>query len=258
MPGEIRRRVRNLYFGYDGAAVRFRYALVVFDFATILYFIASMPFIPTPWMIVANIAIGFVILLDLLARFWVADSRRRMLRHIYTIADIVVIASVLVLPFFANEIAFLRVLRGLRLIHSYHLLRDLRRDSRWFRRNEDAVIALINLVVFVFVIASLVFVLFFGRETGFEGYVDALYFTVASLTTTGYGDITPSGPVQKLLSVFVMVGGVALFVQLASAIVRPPKVRHRCADCGLSRHDVDAIHCKHCGRQLKIETEGAT
>ena len=249
--------VRLLYTGRSRRAVRFRYALIVFDFATILYFIATMPFAPTTGMVVANVVIGLAILADFAARLWIAENRPRMLRQLYTIADMIVAASLLVLPFFATEIAFLRVLRGLRLIHSYHLLRDLRRDSRWFRRNEDAVIALINLVVFVFVIASLVFVLFFGRASGFAGYVDALYFTGATLTTTGYGDITPNDPVGKLLSVFVMVAGVALFVRLASAVVRPPKVRHRCQSCGLSRHDEDAIHCKHCGEQLRIETEGA-
>jgi voltage-gated potassium channel len=39
-------------------------------------------------------------------------------------------------------------------------------------------------------------------------------------------------------------------------IFRPEKVRYRCPDCGLNRHDLDAIHCKHCGRLLNIETEG--
>jgi voltage-gated potassium channel len=55
-----------------------------------------------------------------------------------------------------------------------------------------------------------------------------------------------------------MVVGVALFVQLASAIIRPTKVRFKCPECGLMRHDLDAVHCKHCGETLKIETQGAT
>jgi voltage-gated potassium channel len=253
----IEREVRLLYTGRSQRAVRFRYGLIAFDFATILYFIATMPFSPTPAMAALNVALGVLILIDFGLRLWIAENRLKTLLQVYTLADAVVAASLLVLPFFATELAFLRVLRGLRLIHSYHLLRDLRRDSRWFRRNEEAVLALINLVVFLFVIASLVFVLFFGRETGFAGYVDALYFTVATLTTTGYGDITPNDPTGKLLSVFVMIVGVALFVRLATAVFRPPKVRHRCGTCGLSRHDEDAVHCKHCGSPLKIETEGA-
>jgi voltage-gated potassium channel len=253
---DLQRAVRLLYTGRSKRAVRFRYGLIAFDFATILYFLATMPFEPTPAMVAANVAIGVLILIDFAARLWIAENRAWMLTRIYTIADAVVALSLLVLPFLAGELAFLRALRALRLLHSYHLLRDLRRDSRWFRRNEDAVSALINLVVFLFVVASLVFVLYFGRETGFAGYVDALYFTVATLTTTGYGDITPNDPTGKLLASFVMIAGVALFIRLASAVFRPPKIRYRCPGCGLNRHDEDAIHCKHCGEPLKIETEG--
>lgn len=117
-----------------------------------------------------------------------------MLRQIYTIADLIVIFSLLIDPFYSGTMAFLRILRGLWLIHSCHLLRDLRRDSAFFRGHEDAVIAAINLFVFVFVTTSVVHALFFGRDDGPVSYVDALYFTVATLTTTGFGDITLSTP----------------------------------------------------------------
>ena len=105
--------------------------------------------------------------------------------------------------------------------------------------------------------ASLVFVVAFGDNAGPGAYVDALYFTVSTLTTTGFGDITLTTPGGKLLSVFIMVAGVALFVQLARAIFQPSKVRYTCPECGLNRHDPDAIHCKHCGEPLKIETDGS-
>ena len=104
---------------------------------------------------------------------------------------------------------------------------------------------------------ALVFVLQAGSNAGITDYVDALYFTVATLTTTGFGDIVLSGPMGKLLSVFIMLIGVALFLRLAGAIFRPTKVKYTCPECGLNRHDIDAVHCKHCGEGLKIETSGA-
>jgi len=61
----------------------------------------------------------------------------------------------------------------------------------------------------------------------------------------------------RLLAVFMMVVGVALFLRLAQTIFRPRKLSYTCPDCGLNRHEPDAIHCKHCGHALKIETEGA-
>jgi len=66
---------------------------------------------------------------------------------------------------------------------------------------------------------------------------------------------TPGG---KLLAVLIMVVGVALFVQLARAIFQPSKIKHTCPECGLNRHEPDAIHCKHCGESLKIATEGSS
>lgn len=257
MTHPLKTRLTRLYTGSDRRAVHFRYALIVFDFATILYFIviAGQPVVP--WIIAVDMALGVLILADLGARLWIAPDRRAVFWRVYTLADLVVVVSLVLEPFIAGSFGFLRILRGLRLIHSYHLLADLRRDSRFFRRHENAVIAAINLFVFVFLTTSTVHALFF-RPTGEPySYVDALYFTVATLTTTGFGDITLSTPAGKLFSVFVMVVGVTLFVQLARAILQPPKVRYTCRGCGLTRHDLDAVHCKHCGERLKIRTPGA-
>jgi voltage-gated potassium channel len=151
--------------------------------------------------------------------------------------------------------AFLRVLRALRLLRSYHLLRDLREQFRFFARNEEIIGSVLNLLVFVFIVTSLVYVLQ-EDNPAIGNYVDALYFTVTTLTTTGFGDITLQGPVGRMLAIVIMVVGVGLFLRLVQTIFRPQKVSHRCPDCGLSRHDLDAVHCKHCGRVINIETEG--
>jgi voltage-gated potassium channel len=255
---DLHRTIRLLYTGQSQRARRFRYGLIAFDALTILYFIATAPLSPTPVLVAINLCLAFLILIDMAARLWISDHRRRELTRIYTLADLVVIASLLFAPFFAESLAFLRVLRGLRLIRAYHLLRDLRRESLFFRRHEDAILAAVNLFVFIFVTTSLVFVLAFDEASGYAGYIDALYFTVATLTTTGFGDITMTTPGGKLLAVFIMVVGVALFVQLARAIFQPSKIKYKCPECGLNRHEPDAIHCKHCGEPLKIETEGSS
>lgn len=253
MRGKYKSLVRQYYTGSDIHAVRFRYALIAFDATTIVFFLLTAPLQHGVWLSGFSFVLGLAILADFAARLWIANDRGYMLRRIYTIADLIVIISLLADPFFTGSLAFLRILRGLRLIHSYHLLGDLRRDSVFFRTHEDAVIAAVNLFVFVFVTASATHALFFD---GTGTYVDALYFTVATLTTTGFGDITLSTQGGKIFSVLVMVIGVALFVQLGRAIFQPQKVKHTCADCGLTRHDVDAVHCKHCGNLLKIETSG--
>lgn len=256
MASAFKSKVNQLYTGRQRYAVNFRYGLILFDATTIMFFIGVAPVPHGPWLTGISVGVGLVILADFLARLWIAPDRGFMLRQLYTLADIVVIVSLLLDPLLHGSLAFLRIFRGLRLIHSYHLMRDLRRESVWFRRHEDAVLASVNLFVFVFLTASLVHVFFFPQGSSDTPYIDALYFTVATLTTTGFGDITMSSPAGKLFSVFVMVVGVALFVQLARAIFQPQKVRFKCNDCGLLRHDLDAVHCKHCGARLKIETPG--
>jgi len=136
------------------------------------------------------------------------------------------------------------------------VLRDLRDRFRFFKRNEEIIQSIINLVVFVFVITALVYVSQVNVNPDIRTYVDALYFTVTTLTTTGFGDVTLKGSGGRLLTVIIMVFGVALFLRLLQTIFRPAKVRYECPDCGLKRHDPDAVHCKHCGRTIHIETEG--
>lgn len=256
-PERVRKTIELLYTGRSRKSAAFRYTLMTADLLTIVFIIVTIPLEPTPALAAVDFTIGVLILADFLARLWIAPSKLEMLRQLYTIADVLVITSLLLAPFVPYNLAFLRVLRMVRLLHSYHVLRDLRRDTPFFRRNEEVIVSAVNLGVFIFLMTALVFVLQLEHNPNIDSYVDALYFTVATLTTTGFGDIVLEGDLGRLLAVVIMVAGVALFLRLAQTIFRPAKVSHRCPDCGLNRHDPDAVHCKHCGRVLKIETEGA-
>jgi len=252
----LKERLTQLYFGRSKAATRFRYALIALDVFTIGFFIATVPLEPTSAIRLTEAIIGILILTDLIARTWSAPERRRLLRQVYTFTDVIVLLSLVAEPLIGANLAFLKVLRAVRLIHSYQVLADLRRDIVFFREHEPAIVAAVNLLVFILVSSSLVFVLRFDAEPGYDAYVDALYFTVATLTTTGYGDIVMETSGGRLLAIVMMVMGVALFFRLARAIFVPAKVTHRCGTCGLDRHEPDAVHCKHCGASVNIRTHG--
>jgi len=252
----LKDRVRELYFGHSPAATRFRYALIALDTVTIAFFVATVPLEPNPALRLVEAVIGALILSDLIARIWTAPQRRRLLRQPYTAADVIVILSLIAEPLIGANLSFLKVLRALRLIHSYQVLADLRRDVAVFREHEAAIVAGVNLLVFILVSASIVFVVRFGARPDYATFIDAIYFTVATLTTTGFGDIVMETPGARLLAVFMMVMGVALFFRLAQAIFLPSKVNYRCGNCGLDRHEPDAIHCKHCGETVNIRTHG--
>jgi voltage-gated potassium channel len=110
--------------------------------------------------------------------------------------------------------------------------------------------------VFLFIMSGLVFETQYRTNPGIANYADALYFTVTTLTTTGFGDITLPGTLGRLLSVVIMLAGVTLFLRLAQTLFRPVKVRFPCQACGLQRHEPDAVHCKACGTLLNIPDEG--
>ena len=207
------------------------------------------------WIYWVDAVMALVIVADLAARFWIAKYPLRLFKEFTTWTDIVVVVT-LILPMLFDSLLFLRVLRALRVLRSYRVLADLRSESPFFKRNEDVIQAVVNLMAFVFVMTALVYVLEVHHNPKITNYVDALYFTIAALTTTGFGDITLEGTSGRLLSIFILLAGVALFLRLVQTIFRPPHTTYECPDCGLTRHDTDAVHCKHCGRTLHITTEG--
>jgi len=248
-------RVRALYEGNSHTAYRFRYGLLIFDVTTILFIVVSsfLPrFAAMEWL---DTMIGLVILADFSARFAISRTPWRDLARPSTWADVAAIVSFLA-PIVGEGIGFLRILRTVRLLRTYQLLSRLRADSSFFRRNEDLIVASVNLGVFIFVMTGFVYETQHRSNPAIGNYIDALYFTVAALTTTGFGDVTLSGTVGRLVSVVIMIFGVTLFLRLVQVLLRPPKIRFPCPVCGLRLHDRDAIHCKACGTILNIPDEG--
>lgn len=251
----MRSRLRRLYFGNDAAARQFRITMLVIDVALIVYFIVGSFYTQSWWHRVTDLVVAALLIGEWFLRLWIYDLRWKFFRQPATWADVVVIGSLLV-PLFNESALFLRVLRFMRLLHSYQVLRDLRESWPFFRRHEDVIDASVKLAIFVFVMSSIVYVLQVRINPGINNYVDALYFTVTTLTTTGFGDIIMRDVPGRLLAVAIMILGFGLFLRLIQAIFRPAAVRFPCPDCGLQRHDADAVHCKHCGRVLNIRSEG--
>src|SRR5690606_11502887 len=111
-------------------------------------------------------------------------------------------------------------------------------------RVEEITRALAALVTFVFVTTGFVYGYFRGKAEHINGYLDALYFTVATLTTTGFGDIPRPGNLGRVISIDVMLVGIPLFIRLAQALIQPHKVKFPCPTCGLQKHAPDAVHGK--------------
>jgi voltage-gated potassium channel len=251
----LKARIAALYEGNSLAAHRFRYALLAIDLGTILFLIASTFFFGADWVLWVDIVLGIYMAADYLARFWIDSRKGAFIFKPLNIADLVATISFLA-PLLGSGFSFLRSLRVLRLLRSYRLQKRLREDIPFFRQHEDIVFSAVNLLIFLFVMTELVFVTQYGINEQVNNFLDAMYFTVTTLTTTGFGDITLKGEVGRLLSILIMVFGVSLFLRLIQTMFRPSKVRFSCQQCGLFLHEADAVHCKHCGAVLNIPSDG--
>lgn len=255
-PFEISKgKLRQLYEGETPAGVRFRYALLLLDIVTVLFIVATS-FLPRTKAIEAlDVVFGVLIFADFSARLIVSREPLKDLMRLSTWTDVVVIISFLA-PLTGEAGGFLRAFRTLRLLRDYQMVARLRLDSPFFRKNEEVVLAVTNLAVFIFVMTGVVYETQKSHNTQIANYADALYFTVTALTTTGFGDITLPGTIGRLITVVIMIFGVTLFLNLAKALLAPSKVRFPCPVCALQRHDADAVHCKACGTILNIPDEG--
>ncbi|WAC59992.1 potassium channel family protein [Brevundimonas sp. SL130] len=249
----LRARLRYLYHGGQPAAVKFRLTVIVIDFAIIAFFLAAPILKNMGWAFyVLDYLIAALLALDLAARAYAYSDIKDWLKRPIVWLDLFILATLL-FPAWLFNLGFLRMLRLWTLLNSDFFWRTVGR--RFDDTRVEAIVrALSGLVTFVFVVTGFVYATFRGHD-GINGYVDALYFTVATLTTTGFGDVTLPGATGRLLSIAIMLVGITLFLRLAQALIKPHKVRFPCDRCGLQTHDPDAVHCKACGNLLCIPDE---
>ncbi|MCB0192140.1 MAG: ion transporter [Anaerolineae bacterium] len=154
----------------------------------------------------------------------------------------------------------IRVLRLLRIFRVFKLATYLSEAQlivtalRASRRKIS--VFLFAVLTIVIIIGSLMYVVE-GGENGFVSIPTSIYWAIVTLTTVGYGDISPQTAVGKALASMVMIIGYAIIavptgivtVELSQA-TRHMITTQACPACGLQGHDRDAQYCKHCGAHL--------
>lgn len=244
----LRSRLRELYFGHTPQARRFQSMAVVLDIIIIGFFIATKFIDDQPWFVIIDLLVAALILMDLSAKAYAMGKVARLARYPEAWADVIVLATLLI-PAMHNW-GFLRILRLWALVRRERFWNTLgggRWDDTW---TEDLVRALSNLVVLIFIAAGAAQALFADEHPELNHFIDALYFAVTALTTTGFGDITFKSEGGRIFSMILMLTGIMLFLRLAQAVVTPHRLNLRCDTCGLCTHEPDAIHCRSCGTKL--------
>ncbi len=154
----------------------------------------------------------------------------------------------------------IRILRLIRVFRIFKLSEYLEQSQvliKALKASKPKLIVFLIFVVTVVTIIGSVMYLIEGEENGFSSIPRSIYWAVVTMTTVGYGDISPQTPIGQFMAALVMILGYAIiavptgivsydFVQVA----RKKMSTRVCSVCGKESYDSDAKFCKYCGAKL--------
>ncbi len=156
-------------------------------------------------------------------------------------------------------IRILRLMRVFRIFKLGHLLSEGDQLVNALRASRAKItVFLFFVLLMVTIIGSVMYLVEGGQEgSGFSSIPRGIYWAIVTLTTVGYGDITPTTDFGQFLSAIVMITGYAVLA-VPTGIVSVELFKggkkkistQACRYCGLEGHDADAIHCKYCGELI--------
>lgn len=210
---------------------------------------------------------GFTLLFtaEYLLRLWCSPQPLRYARSFYGIVDLVAILPAY-LAFFYSGASILLVMRLVRVLRVFRLLKLL-------AYVEEANILLQSLYasrrkVFVFLCTVFVLAVIFGAllyvvegpAHGFTSIPKGIYWAASTITTVGYGDMTPKTPLGQVIATLVMLVGYSVLAVptgiITSELLQQMQRKERrhldrhCPGCAASAHELDARFCRHCGTAL--------
>jgi len=262
-----RREVYRVIFGHDTRAGR------AFDVVLIVAILASVVAIMLESVATIRADHGGLLralewiftiafTLEYGVRLWCVGNSIRYARSFLGIIDLLAF-----LPTYVSVIVpggqvlgvvrILRVLRIFRILKLAQYVGEAGLLLRALRASRYKVTVFVMTVVTIAVIVGSLMYLIEGPDSGFTSIPRGVYWGVVTLTTVGFGDITPRTPVGQALASVVMIMGYGIIavptgivtVELAQAS-REQEVGRACPACREKGHDRDARHCKWCGSVL--------
>lgn len=161
---------------------------------------------------------------------------------------------------------YLLVIRAVRLLRIFRVLKLARFLgeatvlSRALHASRHKITVFLGAVFTIVVIVGALLFLIEGEQNGFTSIPKSMYWAIVTLTTVGYGDITPQTTAGQALSAMLMIIGYGVLA-VPTGIVTVELTRtanssgqRACVDCSRTGHDDDACFCKYCGTALSLDT----
>ncbi|MGI2147101.1 ion transporter [Shewanella baltica] len=263
----LKRQLRTIIFGTDTPAGRY------FDIALMVCIVLSvgLVFLDTVEMFhreygqiirVLEWVFTVIFTIEYGLRLYCATHPVLYARSFYGVVDLLsVLPSYLALLIpGANFTLVIRILRLFRIFRVLKLLRYLSEGNvllRAMMQSSRKVFLFFFSVSLIVMVLSAVMYVVEGPDNGFSSIPKSVYWTIVTITTVGYGDITPKTGLGQAIAAFTMLIGysiIAIPTGILTAEISQEVGRHRdlrsCNQCHKTGHDLYAMYCSRCGCEL--------
>lgn len=221
----------------------------------------------TPFIVCEYLFTGFFTL-EYVTRIYCSPQPRKYIFSFFGIIDLLATLP-LYLAFFFPGARYLLIIRAFRIIRVFRIFKLF---NFWFEgerllnsiRESGRKIAVFFLFVVILVISigTLMYMIEGTQpDTQFNNIPNSIYWACVTMTTVGYGDITPVTALGKFLSACVMLIGYTI-IAVPTGIVSVSMMKEykklkdlQCPNCHKKGHEENAVYCKYCGHKLKEDVK---
>jgi voltage-gated potassium channel len=199
--------------------------------------------------------------IEYVARLISVEDAKQYAKGFYGIVDLLAIAPIYLSFVFGVAHSF-TVVRSLRLLRVFRILKLTQYIGEATVLRVALQESLRKIIVFLFAVLAIVIVVgalmyqIEGEANGFTSIPTAMYWAIVTVTTVGYGDISPHTVAGRILASMLMIVGYGI-IAVPTGIVTFEYARasaggpvRQCSACALQPHDRDAVFCKRCGTRL--------
>jgi voltage-gated potassium channel len=152
----------------------------------------------------------------------------------------------------------LRFLRVFRIFKLTHFLSEISFLGAAIRSSAKKISIFMLVVIAIVIILGSIMYIVESNESGFTSIPESIYWAIVTITTVGYGDMTPATPAGKLIASLIMLIGYSIIAvptgilttEIALMTRKEKKGTETCPGCGKEGHDDNAVYCKFCGEKL--------